>query len=114
MLSSQEVEFEKSIQEFSSDMIIRFLLRFRREYQRDPRKSRILILIPSEGVSPFPWFEKLIFLVIAKVFSMLASIKKFSTTSTLCKVFASHFSTLNPILQAERVSEVRNVLNSVF
>lgn len=44
---------------------------------------------------------------------MLASVKRLSTSSILSRAIVSRFSTLNPVLQAERVSEVRNVLNSV-
>lgn len=44
---------------------------------------------------------------------MLASVKRLSVSSNLSRAIVSRFSTLNPVLQAERVSEVRNVLNSV-
>ena len=60
----------------------------------------------------FPLFPYLL-KVNSYYISMLSSFRHISARSTLYKVFASRFSTLNPVQEAERVTEVRNILNSV-
>lgn len=44
---------------------------------------------------------------------MLSSLKMGATSPSLVRVLASRFSTLNPMAEAQRVEEIRNVLNSV-
>ena len=46
--------------------------------------------------------------------SMLSSLRIGATSSSFVRVLASRFSTMNPMVEAQRVEEIRNVLNSVW